>query len=89
MSLSRDDKLKMKILAKRILIEKSRKALTSRQIADTINKHNYGFRDGVTPTEVGKILSAAISQDGFLKNISCERTHTTKKYYIKQSDIYD
>ena len=56
------DKAKLRVLIKMILIQKSPKYLTSKQLADIINKYNWGFRTNISSAKIGKLMSVELNK---------------------------
>lgn len=70
-----NDKIKVKVLIKMILIHSNPNCLTSKQIADIINSYDWGFRTSITNKMISKLLNYELnkSENHFLKCISKEK----------------
>lgn len=80
------DKAKLKVLIKMILIQKSPNRLTSNQLANIINKYEWGFRTSITSAKIGKLLSYELVKTDyhFLNNIKkSKKRNGTSVYYVK------
>lgn len=82
------DKCKLKVIIKMILIQRSPKKLSSKQLANIINKYDWGFRSEITSIKVGKLIGYELNKrtKHFMDDIetSSQRNGTTV-YYINKS----
>lgn len=60
-----NDKSKLKVLIKMILIQQSPKYMTSSQICDIINKYNWGFKTNITSNKIGKLLHSELRKSDY------------------------
>lgn len=82
------DKGKLKVLIKAILIHNSPKELTSKQIADTINSHEWGFTTAITSPKIASIMNYELNKSGkhFMENIVMTKKNRINRYCIKSKD---
>lgn len=78
------DKAKLKVLIKMILIQKSPNRLTANQIADIINKYEWGFRTSITSAKIARLLSYELKKhdNHFLSNIRASKRRGILVYNV-------
>lgn len=83
--MNENDKSKLKVLIKKILLEKSPNRLTSNQLANNINKHEWGFRSPITSPKISSLMKYELSKHDkhFLDSVvSTKKRNGTVVYYI-------
>lgn len=88
--MSESDKDKLKVLIKMILIQKSPKYLTAKQISNIINQYTWGFKSDVNSRKVGRLLKKELRKSGmhFMMDIECKKgkdnifTYRMPKEYV-------
>lgn len=59
------------------------KAQTARQLAEWINKNDFGISDGVTTMQIIGVLKSRKNSYSILRNVGIVEGHV-KKYYIRE-----
>lgn len=67
------DKNKLKVLVKMILIQRSPRFLTAKQIVNIISEYEWGFKTEISPSKVAKLMFEMNKNGGFMKNIELKR----------------
>lgn len=84
--MNNNDKGKLKVLIKMILIHKSPQSLTANQITNFINDYNWGFKTDINSTKVGRLMSYEMKKHdrNFMDNICSVKKGGVPAYYIKK-----
>ena len=83
------NKGKLKVLIKKILLEKSPRPLSANQIANIINEHKWGFQTPITSTKISKLLLYELKKNNkhFLDCIQMKKRGKTYVFYIPSKDL--
>ena len=82
-----NDKGKLKVLIKMILIHKSPQSLTANQLTKFINNYDWGFKTDITSTKVGRLMSYELKKYDrhFMDEIETVKKGGVTAYYIKKT----
>lgn len=69
------DKAKLKVLVKMLLIQRSPKHYTAKQLSDIINLYDWGFHSPITTKSLTNIINYELGKNGhhFLEDIECKK----------------
>ena len=78
------DKAKVKVLIKMILLQKSPRKLTAKQIASVINMYDWGIRTPVTSTKISTLLKDELKKNhkNFLSGVTSSKSRGILVYSI-------
>ena len=78
------DKTKLKVLIKSILLERSPKPMTAKQLANKINRNDWAFQTSIDSAKIGQLLKVELKRNDnhFLKCIKSKDWKTGKVYFI-------
>ena len=82
------DKGKLKVLIKSILINNSPKEMTSKQLADIINAHDWGFNTYITSPKIASLMNYELNKSGkhFMENIVTIKKKGINRYCIQSTN---
>ena len=78
------DRAKLRVLIKMILIQKSPRRLTANQLADIINKYEWGFRISITSSILATFLASELRKQNkhLLSNVKKSKRRGILVYSI-------
>ena len=86
--MDRYDKAKLKVLIKKILLERSPKKTTANQLANIINKNKWGFRTEVNSNIISSLMKSELNKSSshFMDMIESSNRRSGVVYWISSRE---